>query len=488
MARAFTAAAASLLLLASGAARGDAETPPATDAQLRGRAEALRLVEAWLDGEAVFNRVPSLSAAVAQGDDLVWSKGYGTLDAAHTVATTASTIYSICSISKLFTSIALMQQWELGKVRLDEPLSTYLPWAQLKPSGLDSVPITLRAVLSHSAGLPRESDFPYWTAPGNPFPTRAQLRAKLAEQSPLYPASRWFQYSNLGLTLVGETVEAVAHEPYAAYAQDHVLGPLALTDTRPFMPMELYGTRLAVGWGAIKRDQTRDLLPPFDARGLAPAAGYTSTALDLAKFASWQFRLLRTEKAEVLKASTLREMQRVQFTDPSWTTTWGLGFTVSRRGDHTYVGHGGSCPGYHTILELRPETETAVVVMTTGAGAPDGDAAGVFALLDKRRDFAFKGAPAAAGVDLEAYAGRYSDQPWGPESVIAPWAGGLAVLSLPSAAPAEDLVILKPKGGDRFRVIRPDGSEADEVVFQRNAKGAVESYVRFSNPFRRLSS
>jgi hypothetical protein len=112
----------------------------------------------------------------------------------------------------------------------------------------------------------------------------------------------------------------------------------------------------------------------------------------------------------------------------------------------------------------------------------------VFALLDKRRDFAFKGAPAAAGVDLEAYAGRYSDQPWGPESVIAPWAGGLAVLSLPSAAPAEDLVILKPKGGDRFRVIRPDGSEADEVVFQRNAKGAVESYVRFSNPFRRLSS
>jgi hypothetical protein len=66
-----------------------------------------------------------------------------------------------------------------------------------------------------------------------------------------------------------------------------VLAPIGLNDTRTVMPMELYGTRLAVGYGALKRDGTRDLLKPFDTRGLAPAAGYTSTVEDLGKFASW---------------------------------------------------------------------------------------------------------------------------------------------------------------------------------------------------------
>ena len=99
----------------------------------------------------------------------------------------------------------------------------------------------------------------------------------IAKQAPLFPAERYFQYSNLGLTLVGETVEAVSGQPYADYAKTHVLDPIGLHDTRTYMPMDLYGKRLAVGYGALKRDGTRDLLKPFNARGITPAAGYTST-------------------------------------------------------------------------------------------------------------------------------------------------------------------------------------------------------------------
>src|SRR5579872_5068374 len=125
--------------------------------------EALRLIDVWLESQQVVQRSPALSAAVVQGDRVIWSKGYGTLDSEHRVAATAQTLYSICSISKLFTSVALMQLWESGRVRLDDPVTSYLPWAKLKSLDEDSLPITLRALLSHSAGLPRESDFPYWT-------------------------------------------------------------------------------------------------------------------------------------------------------------------------------------------------------------------------------------------------------------------------------------------------------------------------------------
>ncbi len=462
-------------------------SPPPPPVDAKAQAEALRLVDEWLGGVQAYDRVPALSAAVVQGDRIVWSKGWGTVDAAHTIPATSKTLYSICSISKLFTSVSLMQQWEAGRVRLDEPVSTYLPWAKLKPSADDSLPITLRTILTHSAGLPRESDYPYWTGPDYPFPTHDQIKAKFSAQSPLWAASQRFQYSNLGLTLAGETVAAVSGTPYADYAQTHVLDPLGLKDTHPFLPMDLYGKRLAVGWGAVERDGSRPLLKPFDARGVTPAAGYTSTAEDLGKFALWQFRLLRTGHEEVLKASTLREMQRVQFMDPDWKTSWGLGFTVGHRGDQTYVGHGGDCPGYHTTLQLRPATETAVIAMLTGAESPGAYAQAAFDLLDKRKAFKFRGAPPAA-VDLEAYTGRFGGQPWSSEIVVTPWAGGLAMVSLPSHKPADELTILKPKGGDVFRRIRDDGTEADEIRFERDAAGKVVRLIQFSNPRERTGA
>ena len=223
------------------------DTSKISTVDLPAQREALRLVDAWLESEQVYRRIPSLSATVVQGDKTVYSKGYGTLDAEHKIPATAQTLYSICSISKLFTSVALMQLWEAGRVHLDESVTTYLPWAKLKPLDQDGVPITLRAVLSHSAGLPRESDFPYWTGPDFPFPTEEQLKSRLAEQAPLWPPSLWYQYSNLGLALIGNTVSAVSGESYRDYVQTHILEPLGLKDTHPFMPMPLYNKRLAVG-------------------------------------------------------------------------------------------------------------------------------------------------------------------------------------------------------------------------------------------------
>jgi hypothetical protein len=70
--------------------------------------------------------------------------------------------------------------------------------------------------------------------------------------------------------------------------------------------------------------------------------------------------------------------------------------------------------------------------------------------------------------------------------VIVPWAGGLAVLRLPSSNPAEDVVILKAEGSDAFRRIRDDGSEADEVRFERDKSGHVSRFIEYSNPHSRV--
>ena len=92
----------------------------------------------------------------------------------------------------------------------------------------------------------------------------------------------------------------------------------------------------------------------------------------------------------------------------------------------------------------------------------------------------------AKNIDLEAFAGHFSNQPWGAEGVILPWAGGLVYLALPSTDPVADMTFLKPKGGDTFRRVRDDGSEAEEYIFQRDATGKVTTFTHFSNPHPRL--
>ena len=83
------------------------------------------------------------------------------------------------------------------------------------------------------------------------------------------------------------------------------------------------------GWppaySALDRSGKRQPVPFFTARGIAPAAGYASTATDLAHFASWQFRLLEKGGEEVLRATTLREMYRIHWAEPDLETLWGLG-------------------------------------------------------------------------------------------------------------------------------------------------------------------
>ncbi len=70
----------------------------------------------------------------------------------------------------------------------------------------------------------------------------------------------------------------------------------------------------------------------------------------------------------------------------------------------------------------------------------------------------------------------------GSELVILPWAGGLVSLGLPTADPVGDMVFLKPNGSDVFRLVRKDGSEAEEFRFVRDASGKVTSFVHLSNP------
>lgn len=453
--------------------------------QANEHSDAFRLIDSWIEAQIDYSNVPSLTVAVVKDQNTIWSKAYGLANTENKVPATTGTIYSICSISKLFTSVAIMQLYESGKLRLDDNIESVLPNYNLKQQFKESGPITIRSLLTHSSGLPRESDYPYWTEPDFPFPTQELVKSKLGEQQTLYPSSTYFQYSNLGMTLLGEIVEKISGKPYDVYIEENILKPLKLSSTHPSLPKDEWGKKMAAGYGAIKRDGSRDKINLFDARGIKAAAGFSSNVEDLAKFASWQFRLLSSPGNEILKSSTLKEMQRVQWMDPDWKTSWGLGFVVSQQEGVTIVGHGGSCPGYRTTLQIDPKEKMAYTVMINAGGeSPELFAKEIREMFSKiPKDKAGK----KSTVDLEPYTGTYSSQPWGSETMVTPWYGDLAVIGLPNQNPDESMSILQYVSGDTFRRVRKDKTLGEEIKFERDGSGKVIRMWQHSNFSKKVS-
>ena len=442
----------------------------------------LTLAESWLAAQRAYDRVPGLSAAIVHDQDLLWTGSSGYADLESKRSATDDTIYGICSISKLFTGIAVMQLRDRGKVRLDDPVDELLPWFDLAQSYEGSPEITLESMLTHSAGLPRESDSPYWMGPDFPFPTSAEVRDMLGGQSTIYPSQRYYQYSNLGLTLIGEIVAEKSGQGFETYIDEHILGPLQMKDTATGFPTDDREPRIATGYGFAGRDGVSPRMPRYDARGITPAAGFTSTALDLASFASWQFRLLSGKSDSVLNANTLREMQRVQWMDHDWSVARGLAFGVYRFDDRTLVGHGGHCPGFNTRLYLDPVSQYAVITMANRNRVDvSGYAAIIFDILEAGgASGADNSESSAIAVDLDAFIGSYDLRPWNGEEMVFRWKDGLAMVILPTMDPLENMVLLKHIEGDRFHTVRKDEQAGHEVVFRRDKSGQVTHIIHHS--------
>lgn len=442
--------------------------------------EALAIIDVWLQAQRDFDKLPGIAVSVMNDQDMIFSRGYGMADVEKKIPMQPETIFSICSISKLFTSVAIMQLWEQGKLRLDDTINALIPSYNLKQQFTETAPITVRSLLTHSSGLPREAAYPYWSGPEFYFPSVKEMNEKLGSQQTLYPSSTIFQYSNLGMSLLGEAVTAVAKMDYEDYIAKNILQPLQLSNTNPYLPKELWRGKMSTGYSALYRDGTRKMMPFFQANGINAAAGYSSTVVDLGRFAAWQFRVLNGGQKELLKTATLKEMQRVQWVNPDGKLTWGLGFAVEQLNDKTYVGHGGSCPGYRSSLLMNNKAKLATAVMINAGGTdPDKYVDAIFELLYKSEE---SSDTVAKNVDLAEYTGSYDNYTWGGETVLMPWKGKLAMFGVPSENPGKSMLLYKYISKDVFRRVLPgDDSLGEELRFLRDANGNIRRMQSHDN-------
>lgn len=433
---------------------------------------AQRLFSAWLEGQILYRHLPGIAVGVVADQELIWAAGFGFADTTKKTPMTPQTKFRMASHSKLFTATAIMQLREQGKLRLDDPVSKYLPWFKVKTADPDDPPITIEELLTHSSGLPREAG-DHWTT--MEFPTTEQLRAIMAErQAPFSPGVRW-KYSNLAFSVAGQVIEAVSGQKWADYVQQHIYQPLSMTSSS----VDQDASGLATGYNRLMPDGTRSVNRFVDARAMAAATGITSTVEDMARFVSAQFRTGRMGGRHILSTGSLREMHRVRMLENNWTQGNGIGFAVRRERDKVYVSHGGSYPGYQTNTLMQLDGKVGVIVLTNADDSnPGAIATQLMNTVGETAAKAAAKAPATTEWDpsWSRFAGLYRGR--GGDSHVVEMNKRLVIIT-PNAANLDNPIRLEPIGNGRFRYTAAGGGgPVGEIVrFVEEGGRVVRMYV-----------
>jgi D-alanyl-D-alanine carboxypeptidase len=330
---------------------------------------ALEQLASQLQNRMKEDEIPGLSASVVYDQETIWADGFGYANRETQTPATADTPYRIASITKVFTTTMMMHLRDAGKLRLDDPVTRYLPEYQPRSPFSDSPPTTLRQLASHTSGLPAN-------APGigpatTEYPSDEEFLAMLKNiELVLLPGSE-IKYSNLGLTILGHVLARAAGQSYAQYLIAQIIQPLGMGNSGLHMDKETLA-RAAISHvpEGMPFPATR---PDFDSRSLAPAEQMHSTVNDIARFIALQFRDGDNPAggAQIIAGSSVREMHAPVALAADWRTGLGLGFALGRVADHAAVWATGGYIGYGSNITMIPELKLGVAIFINSLAAAE---------------------------------------------------------------------------------------------------------------------
>ena len=454
----------SLVLLACATATPG--TPAASGTGSVSGARTADDLDAFVNAQMAQRRVPGLSLAIIQDGRIVETRAYGVIEAGGTVPVTTSTLFQAGSISKPVAAVGALRLVEQGKLSLDTDVNqTLRSWKVPSNEHTAAKPVTLRGLLSHTAGLTVHG-FPGYDV-SVPMPTVVQVLdgAKPANTAPvrvdIVPGSRW-RYSGGGFTVMQQMVLDVTGQSFPDFMYQSVLEPIGMTSSSYAQPLPpAMASATAAGHYPVERPvRGRWHLYPEMA-----AAGLWTTPSDLARFAIEVQRSYAGTSSKVLSPAMMRRFLTLE------QGGYGLGIAVRDTGRAMMFSHGGRDDGFDASLQALASTGQGLVVMIN---ANDNSS-----MIPRITSFVAKkyGWPASAAAyvppvattesmpleRLQSYAGRYE---FSNNNMITLGAANGRLYTLSGGLRDEEYV---PLGGDRFASVERDS----RVTFNRDAAGTV---------------
>jgi len=296
-------------------------------------------------------------AVVSKGDTLML-EGYGERNRERHLTADANTVYRIASITKQFTAAAVMRLVERGTVKLEAPITTYLPqYAQWSS-------VTVRELLNHTSGIKSYTSVPEWRARWADDLTPAQLVA-FVEKAPFdFPPGSSWQYNNTGYVLLGMLLEKVMKQPYAALVARELFAPLGMRSAR-YCPSRPIDPAYAVGYdeeaGKYRPTQYLSMTHPYAAGGLC---------MSVPDYLRWQSALYRDRIVSARSLALMAGPETLTVGDHRGTTTgYGMGLGRGNVGAHPTIQHGGAINGFSTQQYWFPKDSLSIVAFINTSGA-----------------------------------------------------------------------------------------------------------------------
>jgi D-alanyl-D-alanine carboxypeptidase len=294
--------------------------------------------------------VPSASVAVVVHGEIVYVHAYGNARLNPLTPARPEMAYSIGSVSKQFTSTAILMLVEQGKLSLDDTISKFLPTLTRANE------VTIRQLLSHTSGY--QDYWPQDYVP--PFMTHPITAAEILEmwaRKPLDfdPGTKW-QYSNTNYVIAGVIIEKVSGEPLLQFLQEHVFAPLKM---RGIENVDLKALPESDATGYMRYALGPPRVAPKEGPGWLFAAG--ELAMPAEELAKWDVGMLRET---LLKPATYKQMETEIKLKDGQPTGYALGLQTGQADGHRVLRHGGEVSGFTSQNYVFPDDHVAIVVLT----------------------------------------------------------------------------------------------------------------------------
>jgi D-alanyl-D-alanine carboxypeptidase len=446
--RCLLTAAVVLTLLSTGANLLEAQAPD--------RARLLARIDSVVHAELAQGPTAGISIAVLHRGDLVLARGYGFADLEHQVPATAETVYRLGSVTKHFTSAALLQLVDQGKLSLEDDLTRFLPDYPTQGRSF-----TIHQLLNHTSGIRNYTSLAEFRAMQSRQVSHDEMVAVMSG-APLdfEPGTGWL-YNNSGFYLAGMIVERLSGEGYSEYLDRAIFGPLGMRSSsycneRVLVPHRARGyDRME---GRLVNTRPLDMTAPYAAGALC------STVLDLL---AWGRAL---HGGRVVGTDSYARLITPGRLPSGWSTFYAYGLATYRIGGRRVIRHGGSINGFQANLSYLPEDDLLIAALanTSGSnpvGISDWIATALLGLPEPR----IIDAP-LSGREADAIVGRYDVE----GKIVRVWKESDRLLA--QAEGAGTVAVMRHQGGLRFAA-QPGfafGFYASgvDLAFERPAAGA----------------
>ena len=366
-------------------------------------------VGAWMDGNIPAalkaGKIAGAQVAVVKDGTVLFEKGYGYADVVAKIPMDPRRhLMRIGSTSKLLTWTAVMQQVEAGKIDLGADVNRYLDF-RLSPPGRA---ITMNDLMQHKGGFEEGLKDLLATDPKLLKTTERYLKENIRPF--LFAPGEAGAYSNYGVALAGYIVQRVSGEPFDAYVQRHITGPLGMARTTFVQPLPpALAPLMAKGY------RTSDGPPqPYELVETAPAGSVAATADDMTRFMLAHLGGGTWNGVTMLRPETTRLMHTPAAAPAAGFDSMAHGFFHMSRNGTTVIGHGGDTIVFHTDLVLFPEKNVGLFVSFNSRGERDAVYGARERLVDLFTDRYFPApvppiapAIASAKADAQGLAGKY---------------------------------------------------------------------------------